>query len=136
MSRASWYHSGVSDSESEDVDLRKLCRRKVLFVSDVLDSDTRRTKVRISFRNPGMRLKPNMFANVTFFTPKETMPVVPTTALILKNDGDRVFVEVAPWTFEPRAVEISSQQGKDALVKTGVKAGERVVVKGGVLLND
>jgi len=109
---------------------------EVLFVSDVLDSDTRRTKVRISFRNPGMRLKPNMFANVTFFTPKETMPVVPTTALILKNDGDRVFVEVAPWTFEPRAVEISSQQGKDALVKTGVKAGERVVVKGGVLLND
>jgi len=111
-------------------------RGEVLFVSDVLDSDTRRTKVRISFGNPGMRLKPNMFASVSFFAPKETMPVIPTTALILKNDGDRVFVEVAPWTFEARPVEISFQQGKEALVKSGVKAGDRVVVKGGVLLND
>ena len=30
---------------------------QVLFVSDVLDSDTRRTKVRIAFANPGIRLQ-------------------------------------------------------------------------------
>ena len=36
----------------------------MLFVSDVLDPDTRRTKVRIAFQNPDMRLKPGMFANV------------------------------------------------------------------------
>ena len=35
----------------------------VLFVSDVLDPDTRRTKVRIAFENPDTRLKPGMFAN-------------------------------------------------------------------------
>jgi cobalt-zinc-cadmium efflux system membrane fusion protein len=39
---------------------------EILFVSDVLDADTRRTKVRIAFPNPGIRLKPNMFANVNF----------------------------------------------------------------------
>src|SRR5437667_12432581 len=33
----------------------EVLKGEVLFVSDVLDSDTRRTKVRISFRNPGMR---------------------------------------------------------------------------------
>src|SRR5499427_4862457 len=35
---------------------------KVLFISDVLDPDTRRTKVRLAFENPDVRLKPNMFA--------------------------------------------------------------------------
>ncbi len=109
---------------------------QVLFVSDVLDPDTRRTKVRIAFQNPDIRLKPGMFASVSFFTPKQTVPVVPLTALILKNDGNVAFVEVEPWSFEPRPVEISFQQGNQAIVKNGLKAGDRVVVKGGVLLND
>jgi membrane fusion protein, heavy metal efflux system len=109
---------------------------QVLFVSDVLDPETRRSKVRIPFQNPEIRLKPNMFANVTFYPPKQTVAVVPTTALVLRNDGNQVYVEVEPWTFEPRTVEISFQQGNEAIIKSGLKAGERVVVKGAVLLND
>jgi membrane fusion protein, heavy metal efflux system len=109
---------------------------RVLFVSDVLDPDTRRVKVRIAFENPDIRLKPNMFANATFLAPEQAMPVVPTTALILRNETDQVFVEVAPWVFEARPVEIAFQQGDEAIVARGLKAGERVVVKDGVLLND
>jgi membrane fusion protein, heavy metal efflux system len=109
---------------------------KVLFISDVLDPDTRRTKIRIAFENPDMKLKPNMFANATFLAPRQMMQVVPTQALVLKNETDRVFVEVAPWTFEPRPVEVGFQEGDQAVVAHGVGAGERIVVKGGVLLND
>ena len=109
---------------------------KVLFISDVLDPDTRRTKIRIAFDNPDMKLKPNMFADATFLAPRQTMQVVPTRALVLKEETDRVFVEVAPWTFEARPVEVGFQQGDQAVVEHGLKAGERIVVKGGVLLND
>jgi membrane fusion protein, heavy metal efflux system len=109
---------------------------EVLFVSDVLDPDTRRTKVRIAFPNPEIRLKPNMFANVTFLAAAQTVATVPTAALVMKNDADRVFVEVAPWTFVPRQVEINYQQGNSAVIKSGLAAGERAVVRGGVLLND
>jgi len=109
---------------------------KVLFVSDVLDPDTRRTKVRIAFENPDFKLKPNMFADATFLAPRQKVEVVPTQALVLKNETDRVFVEVAPWTFEPRPVEVGFQQGDQAIVAQGLKPGERIVVKGGVLLND
>src|SRR5262249_39107462 len=109
---------------------------KVLFISDVLDPDTRRTKIRIAFENPDMKLKPNMFADATFLAPRQMVPVVPTQALILKNETDRVFVEVAPWTFEARPVEVGFQQGDQAVVEHGLGAGERIVVKGGVLLND
>src|SRR5262249_49552655 len=109
---------------------------EVLFVSDVLDPDTRRTKVRIAFPNPEIRLKPNMFPNVTFLTSAQTVARVPATALVMKNDSDRVFVEVAPWTFVPRSVEVNFQQGNSAVIKSGLNAGERAIVKGGVLLND
>jgi membrane fusion protein, heavy metal efflux system len=109
---------------------------KVLFISDVLDPDTRRTKIRIAFENPDIKLKPNMFADATFLAPRQVMQVVPTQALVLKDETDRVFTEVAPWTFEPRPVEVGFQQGDQAIVEHGLNPGERIVVKGGVLLND
>ena len=62
---------------------------QVLFVSDILDPDTRRTKVRIAFQNPDMRLKPNMFANATFLAPSQKMPNIPTTALVLREEVDQ-----------------------------------------------
>jgi cobalt-zinc-cadmium efflux system membrane fusion protein len=109
---------------------------EVLFVSDVLDPDTRRTKVRIAFQNPGTRLRPGMFANVSFYAPVQSQPVVPASALVLKDDENQVFVETAPWTFEVRDVDIGFQQGDQVVLTSGVKPGERVVVRGGVLLGD
>lgn len=109
---------------------------KVLFVSDVLEPDTRRTKVRIAFDNPSKKLKPNMFANASFVAPAESRIVVPTSALVMNNDSTSVFVEVAPWTFERRNVQIDYQEGEGAIIKSGVNPGERVIVKGGVRLND
>jgi cobalt-zinc-cadmium efflux system membrane fusion protein len=109
---------------------------QVLFISDVVDPDTRRTKVRIAFQNPGTRLKPGMFANATFYAPKQVMPIVPVSALVLRDDANHVFVEVASWTFEARPVEISFEQDEQAIIRSGVKASDRVITKGGILLND
>jgi cobalt-zinc-cadmium efflux system membrane fusion protein len=114
----------------------EMFKGQVLFVSNVLDTDTRRTKVRIAFQNPRMQFKPGMFASATFFGPNQMMPIVPTNALVLKDDVNQVYVEVAPWSFEARPVEVGFQQGDDAVIQSGVKAGDRVVMKGGVLLND
>ena len=109
---------------------------QVLFVSDVLDPDTRRTKVRIAFANPDARLKPGMFASVSFHAPARRAAVVPTSALLVKDDANQVLVEVAPWTFVPRKVEIAFQQGDQAVLISGVTAADRIVVRGGVLLGD
>lgn len=114
----------------------QVLKGNVLFVSDVLDPATRRTKVSIAFKNPDMRLRPGMFASVSFFAPTERVPVVPTSALVLKDDETQVFVETAPWTFEARDVDIAFQQGGQAVLKSGIKVGDRVVTKGGVLLSD
>jgi membrane fusion protein, heavy metal efflux system len=111
---------------------------KVLFISDVIEPDTRRNKVRIAFENADKALKPNMFANVTFVAPSVTRIMVPNSALLMTNDRTSVFVEVASWAFERRDVEIAYQEGAGAAaaIKSGLEPGERVVVKGGVRLND
>jgi membrane fusion protein, heavy metal efflux system len=109
---------------------------KVLFVSDVLEPDTRRTKVRIAFDNPNKNFKPNMFANANFMAPPVSEITVPTSALVMSNDSTSLFVEVAPWAFERRIVEIDHQDGDDAVIRRGLNSGERVVIKGGVRLND
>jgi|ERR1700722_1302651 len=109
---------------------------KVLFVSDVIEPDTRRNKVRIEFKNPDKALKPNMFATVTFVAPPVTRITVPNSALLMTNDRTSVFVEVENWAFERREVEIAYQEGTATAIRSGLSPGDRVVVKGAVRLND
>jgi cobalt-zinc-cadmium efflux system membrane fusion protein len=108
----------------------------VLFVSDVLDADTRRTKVRIGFDNADGRLRPGMFATTTFHAGSRPLAIAPTSALVLKDDTTQVYVEIAPWQFEPHTVDVAFQEGAQAFIASGIKAGDRIVVKGGVLLGD
>jgi cobalt-zinc-cadmium efflux system membrane fusion protein len=114
----------------------KVFKGKVLFVSDVIDPDTRRNKVRVAFDNPDKMMKANMFANATFVAPSQTRLIVPTSALVMTNDTTSIFVEVAEWAFERRHIEIAYQEGTTATIKSGLRPGERVVVKGAVRLND
>jgi cobalt-zinc-cadmium efflux system membrane fusion protein len=109
---------------------------RVFYTSDVLDPDTRRMKLRIALSNPLGELKPGMFATVMLSSPAQIVPVVPENAVVLKDDDQAVFVEVAPWTFEVRTIQTGAEQGGEIAVEHGVKAGDRIIVSGGVLLND
>jgi cobalt-zinc-cadmium efflux system membrane fusion protein len=107
-----------------------------LFVSDVLESDSRRNKIRIAFANADYALKPNMFATVTLTGAARSQVVLPSSALLMNNDRTSVFVATAPWTFERRNVVTQLEEGASVAILSGVKAGDQVVVKGGILLND
>ncbi len=108
----------------------------VAFVSDVVEPDTHRNKVRIAFSNQGGKFKPNMFANASFNIPQESAVFVPNSALLMDNDSTVVFVEVAPWTFIKRPVLPGYGEGDGARIDEGLSPGDRIVVKGGVLLSD
>jgi cobalt-zinc-cadmium efflux system membrane fusion protein len=109
---------------------------KVLFVSAVIESDSRRNKTRIAFENPDYTLKPNMFATVTLRTPAQRRVVLPSSALLMNNDRTSVFVATAPWTFERRSVEPLLEESSMVTINSGVQPGEQVVIRGGLLLND
>jgi membrane fusion protein, heavy metal efflux system len=114
----------------------KTLHGRVLFVSDVIEPDSRRNKTRIAFENPDVLLKPNMFATVTLRAPPLQRVVLPASALLMNNDRTTVFVATAPWTFERRAVEPLLQESTQVVILSGVQPGEQVVVRGGILLND
>jgi cobalt-zinc-cadmium efflux system membrane fusion protein len=110
----------IAKGEDADVSLSaypgKVMHGKVLFVSDVIEPDSRRDKLRIAFSNADVSL--------------------PTSALLMNNDRTTVFVSTAPWTFERRIVAAELEEGATVALDSGVQPGEQVVVKGGILLND
>ena len=109
---------------------------KVLFVSDVIEPDSHRNKLRISFANADHALKPNMFATVTLLGAPRSRVVLPSSALLMNTDRTSVFGAVAPWTFERRSVDPELEEGTSVAIRSGINAGDQVVVKGGILLND
>jgi membrane fusion protein, heavy metal efflux system len=109
---------------------------RVSSVSSVLQPDTRRGMVRIAVSNADGHLKPNMFATATFAAAQPAQVFVPESALLMNNDSTTVLVEVSPWTFQRRTVQLGDDEGTGTRVLAGLHQGDRVVVKGGVLLND
>jgi membrane fusion protein, heavy metal efflux system len=114
----------------------KVLHGRITSVADVIEPDSRRDKVRIALPNADYALRPNMFATVTLLGPSAAQVTVPTSALLMNNDRTSVFVATAPWTFKRRVVEMRLGEGSTAVILDGVSAGEQVVVKGGILLND
>jgi cobalt-zinc-cadmium efflux system membrane fusion protein len=103
-------------------------------IDPVLDSTTRRVKVHLVVDNHEERLLPNMFGLAAFALPGNSRLIVPQTALVMDNDRLSVYVERAPWRFERRDVETGRDEGPDVEVVHGLQAGDRVVTRGGVLL--
>ena len=108
----------------------------VRYVGQVLDPDTRTVKVRIAMDNASGRFRPGMFAKAVFSGRAHKATVVPASAVLQSGFSTRVFVETSPWKFEPRTCKTGAQLGDRVEIVSGLKAGERVVVKEGVLLND
>jgi cobalt-zinc-cadmium efflux system membrane fusion protein len=107
---------------------------KVLFVADILDPDTRTLKARIAFDNQDGRLKPGMFALVTFRGAATPQVVVPGAALVLLGDQNVVFAEIAPWTFQARPVTTGRTSEQGVVIEKGLAGGEKIVTTDAVLL--
>jgi len=107
---------------------------KVIFISSVVDPETRTVKVRTEVSNREGRLKPDMFANVQIFTDVERSAIsVPNTAVLTDNGQFIVFVANAG-VYEKRVVTTGTITGDRIEIRGGVKAGEQIVIKGNYLL--
>ena len=109
---------------------------KVAYVGAVLDPETRTVKVRVAIDNRAATFKPGMFAHAGFAGASRRAIVVPAAAVLQSGLSTRVMVERGPLRFEPRTVEVGASHGDQVEIVSGLKAGERIVVKEGVLLND
>ena len=109
---------------------------KVAYVGAVLDAETRTVKVRVAIDNRAGTFKPGMFAHAGFAGAPRRAILVPAAAVLQSGLSTRVMVEKSPLLFAPRTVEVGASHGGQVEIVSGLKAGERIVVKEGVVLND
>ena len=71
---------------------------------------------------------------ISFNSESEHNVVIPRTALVEEMGNIFVFVQNNPTSFEKRSVKVGETDGRYVQILDGVKHGERVVSKGGVIL--
>ena len=108
---------------------------RVSFIYPTFSPETRTLKVRFEFPNPGLRLKPQMYANVSLDLHGVTGVVIPDSALIETGLRQIVFVDAGDGSFEPREVKVGVRGDGKAQILSGVKAGENVAVGANFLLD-
>jgi cobalt-zinc-cadmium efflux system membrane fusion protein len=107
----------------------------VVYVGDLVDPVARTIKVRCNVTNLNGKLKPEMFARVHVqLGAKATALAVPRSAVIMTGDERIVFVQRTETEFERRRVVIGIASGDLVEIRQGVQPGERVAVKGALLL--
>lgn len=109
---------------------------EVEYIYPALDPKTRTLKARLRFANPGERLKPNMYANVTIYAdPREQALSVPREALIRTGDTQRVIVARGEGRFQPVEVETGIETDDRVEIRAGLAEGNRVVVSAQFLID-
>ncbi|TWQ64883.1 efflux RND transporter periplasmic adaptor subunit [Xanthomonas vasicola] len=109
---------------------------QVQHLDDLLDPTTRTLKVRVALNNHDSLLKPGMFARAQFQARPQQALMVPASALLQMGLYTRVFIETAPFVYRSRIVTTGRAMDGYTEILSGLKAGERVVIKDGALLND
>ncbi|TCJ14759.1 efflux RND transporter periplasmic adaptor subunit [Parasulfuritortus cantonensis] len=108
---------------------------KVDYIYPKLDSATRTVQARIVLDNPGLKLKPGMYANVTLYAGKgEEGVIVPSEAVIQTGKRAVVLVAQGEGRFAPVQVETGMENGGRTVVVKGLSGGERVVTSGQFLI--
>ena len=109
---------------------------RVDYVYPTLDPQTRTLSVRLEFDNPGVQLKPGMFATVHIqFQRKDGVLAVPTAA-ILHSGSRRVVFVGRDRRFEAREVTTGLQGDRRITeITSGLSDGELVVTSGQFLLD-
>ena len=110
---------------------------KVSYIYPYLENESRTVKARIEFTNPGLLLKPEMYANVVIqTTPQDGALVVPGDAVLRSGRGATVFVALGEGRFEPRTVKTGlSDEDGFLQILSGLKEGEKVVTSAQFLLD-
>jgi Cu(I)/Ag(I) efflux system membrane fusion protein/cobalt-zinc-cadmium efflux system membrane fusion protein len=110
---------------------------KIDYIYPYLKEATRTAKVRLRFSNPGLKLKPEMFAQVRIESPVvHNAVVVPADAVIDTGLKQHVFIALGQGRFEPREVKLGVL-GNDGQreVLAGLKGGEDVVTSAQFMLD-
>jgi len=100
-----------------------------------IDLATRTGQVRLEVANPGIKLKPGMFVNVTLKSIQPPQLVVPASAVFQTGLRQVVFVNHGNGQLEPQDVTVGPRIGENYVILSGLKPHEEVVTSANFLLD-
>ncbi|MBA3059356.1 MAG: efflux RND transporter periplasmic adaptor subunit [Gammaproteobacteria bacterium] len=108
----------------------------VTYIYPTLQAETRTVSVRVELANPGLLLKPAMFAQVEVLaSAKGKVVTVPVSAVIDSGTRQIVLIQTGEGRFEPRDVRLGLRSDSHVEILEGVKEGEAVVVAANFLID-
>lgn len=109
---------------------------QISFIDPILDRDSRTTKIRVVTSNPGMQLKPEMYASATVNASLKQFDneiVIPKSAVLWTGKRSIVYVK-QPDTEVPafmlREVDLGPALGGAYVVLSGIEDGEEIATNG------
>jgi RND family efflux transporter MFP subunit len=112
---------------------------KISYIYPYLDEKSRTITIRLEFVNPGLELKPGMYANV--YIKGKIIPdalVIPNEAIIRSGVRNVVFVARGEGRFEPREIKIGEEGGANnqyVRVISGLFENEKIVTSAQFMLD-
>lgn len=128
-------HAGDSVEVVSNANPGEVIHGKVHYISEILDEETRSVEVIIDCENAGRNLKLGMFCDVRFSGISGKAIILPATSIMKEQDNDFVLVEQSKGKYVRRIVESEAINLNEVYIKSGLKEGEQVVIKGGIYLN-
>ncbi len=110
-------------------------RGRISFIDPVLDPQTRTLQARLEIANPGMTLKPEMYADARLRFDMGDRLVVPDRAVMRTGTRDYAFVEATDGRLVPRELRLGARTDGYYEVLAGLAGGERVVTSANFLID-
>jgi len=110
-------------------------RGKVDYLLPQLDMATRTLPVRLVFPNPGLKLRPGMYVNVSLKLPLGRRLIVPDSAIFHSGTSNLIFTYAGAGNIAAHEVELGSHVGDQFVISKGVKAGEQIVTSANFLID-
>ena len=104
-------------------------------VNQILDPVTKVMKIRVRLSNPGMKMKPEMFANITIENKEGKKSVmIPSDGVVSDNGKNFVIIYHDRCNLELREVVVLKSTGGKDFITSGIKEGEKLIGENQVLL--
>ena len=110
-------------------------RGRVAYIYPTVNTEARTVRVRLEFQNPGLKLKPGMYGNVTLQTDAVRTLVVPKEAVLETGLRQLVFMDRGQGRYEPASVKLGRRSQDSVEVMEGLKEGDRIVTSANFLLD-
>ena len=114
----------------------KAFKGRIAFIDPIVNPTSRTSRVRVEVANPGMELKPEMYATAIVDAPLKGYKdqiVVPQTAVLWTGKRSIVYVkqpDTTTPTFLMREVELGPSLGNAYVILKGLADGEEIVTNG------